>query len=543
MNPQFTQSGENLLIRFDHFGAEAYDFFLKCKKLPESHIDYSYEDDSYTIKTHTRYSNLLGITSTADLKTEVPFADFLFQHQVEIVKLALKAKRFAVWADCGLGKTNIELEFARQVHAITGGRSLILTLPEVALQTVEECRKFYGKDLPIVFLDTKEDMRRWCEKGDNVYKSVAITNYEKMNPDKATGQIISEMKNLAGFIVDENRLKGGGGKQKWAIIKSSKGIPYKMTATATPAPNDYIEFASQASFLERMRNENEIIWTFFTRDKETQEWTVKRHAQDAFFEWMSVWSIYLRNPRAFGWSFDVELPPEPEIFKYEIPLTEAQAAAARIFNTSKSGQISLFSNEPQGMVNRGKLSQIAKGFVYEGKDAERRAVPIESKKPAFVARLVCSEVLKKTQVLVWTVFDEESVILAESLKQHGFEQFEILTGKTKEDDRHRILNDFRTGKLPVLISNSKMLGYGMNLQMCGAMIFSGFNDSFEEFYQAIRRAVRFGNKKRVRIHLPYVPELELPILENVLRKESKYLDGVEMQEKAYIKAMKRLELL
>jgi hypothetical protein len=298
-----TTSGETLQIQFNAFGPDQYDLFLRAKRLPESSLDYDYSSDTYTIETHARYASLLGVKEQSEEKGWLPMPDFLFEHQAEIVKLALKAKTFAVWADCGLGKTNIQLEFGRQVNSLTNGRSLILTLPEVAVQTIEECDRFYGKDLPILFLETKTDMIRWCEKGDNVYK-LAITNYEKMNPDKDRGQIISEMKNLSALIVDENRLKGGGGKQKWAIIKSSKGIPYKMSGTATPAPNDYIEFASQASFLERMRSENEIIWTFFQKDKDTGEWTVKRHAQKAFFEWMCAWSIYVRDPRAYGWSFD-----------------------------------------------------------------------------------------------------------------------------------------------------------------------------------------------------------------------------------------------
>lgn len=530
--------GENLQIEFGQFGTAEYELFLKCKRLPESNVSYDYERDCYRIETHSRYAGLLGVETAAAKNTEISMPDFLFEHQRKIVRLALAAKRYAVWADCGLGKTNCELEFARQVNHITGGRSLILTLPEVALQTIDECKTFYGSDLPILLLETKADLRRWCEKGDNLY-NLAITNYEKMNPEKGGGQIISEMKNLSALIVDENRLKSGGGKQKWAIIKSSAGIPYKLTATATPAPNDYIEFASQASFLERMRNDNEIIWTFFVRDKQTKEWTIKRHARQAFFEWMCAWSIYVRNPQTYGWSFDVELPPEPEIFKYEIPITQAQADAARIYNTTQTGQVALFASAPQGVVGRSKLSQIAKGFVYEKDKSVRR---IDSNKPDVVSRLIRSEA-NETQVLVWTVFDEETVILAEQLKKHGFHNFEILTGKTKKENRIEILNDFRNGKIPVLISNSKMLGYGMNLQMCGAMIFSGWDDSFENWYQTIRRAVRFGNTKRVRIHIPFIYELESAQLENLLNKEAKFIGSIEEQEAAYIKAMRRLELL
>ena len=532
-----TTIGEKLQIDFCSFGAADYELFLKCKRLPESIVEYDYERDAYTIETHTRYANLLGVNLPAQICAELEMPDFLFEHQREIVKLALKAKRYAVWADCGGGKTLIELEFARQVNAITGGRSLIITLPEVALQTIDECGKFYGGSLPILLLESKEQLRQWCEQGDGVHH-LAITNYEKMNPENGE-QIISEMKNLSALILDENRLKSGGGKQKWAIIKSSKGIPYKLTATATPAPNDYIEFASQASFLERMRNDNEIIWTFFVRDKETKEWTIKRHARAAFFEWMCAWSIYVRNPQTYGWSFDAQLPPEPEIIKCEIPITQVQQDAAREFNTSQTGQVALFATAPQGIVGRSKMSQIAKGFVYEKDKSVRR---IDSHKPAAVSKIIRAEAAV-TQVLVWTVFDEETVILAEQLKKDGFSDFQMLTGTTKKDDRVNILNDFRESRIPVLISNSKLLGYGMNLQMCGAMVFSGWNDSFEEWYQTVRRAVRFGNRKRVRIHIPYIHQLESAQLENLFQKEAKFIGGIEEQETAYIKAMKRLELL
>lgn len=531
------QSGENLYISFDDFGADAYPFFLNCKRLPESKIDFNYETGSYLVTTHVRYANLLGIESDAIKNTRLTVSEFLFEHQKQIVKLAIDAQRYAVWADCGLGKTLIELEFARQVNSITAGRSLILTLPEVALQTIDECKTFYGDSLPILFLASKSDMRRWCEKGDNVYK-LAITNYEKMNPENGE-QIISEMKNLSALIVDENRLKGGGGKQKWAIIKSSKGIPYKLSATATPAPNDVIEFASQASFLERMRNENEIIWTFFTRDKDTQEWTVKKHAREAFFEWMCAWSIYLKDPRRYGWNFNEPMPPEPVIFKHSIPMTAAQAETSQRYNTTRDGQMNLFASKSLGIAAQTKQSQIAKGFVYQkGKETLR----IDSRKPDFVADLIIKE-LEYGQVLVWTLFDEESAILAEALERKGFHNFQTLTGKTSKNNRPQIIEEYRRGTLPVLISNARLLGYGMNLQMCRSMIFSGLNDSFEDFYQTIRRAVRLRQTFSVRIHFPYIAELELAQLENVFRKEANFIESIEQQEKAYIKAMRGMKLL
>lgn len=535
-----TTHGESLKIQFNRFGPAEYDTFLKAKRLPESSLVYDYAADTYTIETHARYANLLGVDGAIVGHDLEPLPTFLYDDQSFIVKTALKAKRFAVWSDCGLGKTLIELEFARQVVAITGGRVLIMTLPDIVQQTIDEAKLFYGDTFRILHIETREQMRQWCKSGDGVHQ-IAITNYEKMNPDDQ-GQIVQELKFLAGLVLDESsRLKAGGGKQKWALIKSSKGIPYKLSCTATPAPNDVIEFASQASFLERMRSENEIIWTFFQKDKDTGEWTVKKHAQSAFFEWMSSWSIYVRDPRKFGWRQGFELPPEPEMFKHAIDITAEQVAASRIFNTDNSGQMSMFATQSQGIVGRSKLSQIAKGFVYR-KDAPTER--IHSLKPHFVANLIREEVARGLQILVWTIFDEESEILTESLRRIGFSDFQMLHGKMKKGpEREQIKSDFKAGRVPVLISKADLLGYGMNFQMCGSMIFSGWNDSFEEFYQCIRRAVRWGNSKRVRVHLPYIHDLEYAQLENVLRKESQFIEMVERQESAYIEAMKRMEIL
>jgi hypothetical protein len=137
---------------------------------------------------------------------------------------------------------------------------------------------------------------------------IAIVNYEKFNPDDVGKD---ECRHLAGVVLDESsRLAMGGGKQKWAIIHSTKGIAYKLSCTATPAPNDTMEFASQASFLERMRSEGEIIWTYFTRTPRRTAGRSRNTPGPAFFEFMSSWSIYVRDPRRYGWRRGMkDLPP------------------------------------------------------------------------------------------------------------------------------------------------------------------------------------------------------------------------------------------
>lgn len=619
---EITQKDGLLSVQFKQFDADAYRLFLQCKRLPEYQVELDADGLAVGINTSSRFAQVLGVKHAPHETGWLPFPSFLFRHQTEMLKLALDAQRYAVWSDCGTGKTLIELEFARQVAHRTSGRVLIFTQNEIVEQVIEEAQRFYGAALPVVRLESRAEMRDWCKNGsgfiappantdderiiDRVLSivagqhilrklkdghtwkdaagmcggtspemweatakgikvagdcerlisikqinarvaqytpaQVAITNYEKMNPDEQ-GQVVSELRYLSGLILDESsRLKGGGGKQKWALIHSSKGIPYKLSCTATPAPNDVIEFASQASFLERMRSENEIIWTFFARDAETQEWTVKQNARQAFFEWMSAWSIYLRDPRKYGWASEYAPAPQPVVITHEVAPTSAQLLASVQFNVAGDGQQSLFADKAQGIVGRSKLSQIAKGFLYQGKKA-RTVTRIESAKPEVVAGLVQQDHEMGLQVLVWTVFDEEVAIIAEALRDRSFTNFSTLSGSTPKAKRLPIIQQFRRGEIGVLISNADLLGYGMNFQNCGSMVFSGWDDSFESFYQACARAVRHGQTRAVRIHLPVIRELEGAQLDNLLRKAQQFEALVTEQEAAYIAAMTRLQIL
>jgi hypothetical protein len=233
------------------------------------------------------------------------------------------------------------------------------------------------------------------------------------------------LKYLVCVILDEaSRLRNSGGKQKWSLIKSCKGIEYKLLLTATPAPNDLMEFASQAAFLEKMRSEGDIIWTFFTRNEKTHRWDVKPHARTAFFEFMANWSIYVHNPKRYGWRLDHPDVPPPEYRVVEIPATEEQLdeIPAAIASASATGQLTLVADASEtNAIQRLKLSEIAKGFKYVApaggaKSKKGKAKPkverIPSNKPAAVAEIVRQEaVTAGAQVLVWTVFDEETKIL------------------------------------------------------------------------------------------------------------------------------------
>ena len=660
MNTSIIQfQGDEMFVPFERFDDPAtYATFLAVKRLPEYRLEtLDRERMTYAVRAPARFASMLGVVRPAVMGVDLALSDFLFDDQKEIVSMALDAKRYACWSDCGLGKTLIGAEYARHVIHRTGGRVLIVTMNEVVDQWVAEIGKFYGDTLPVVRLNSREEMKRWCatggvgdgeadcERAHELHGSfdalidnrprVAITNYEKFNHKTADEQVVSELRHLAGIVLDESsRLKTGGGKQKWSLIKSSKGIEYKLSLTATPAPNEYMEFASQASWLEKLRSENEIIWTYFTRNEKTHRWSIKPHARKAFFEFMAGWSIYVRDPRRYGWRMNVPQPPKPETLVHTLPCSDEQRQLVAMTNVDESGTGSLFAMKELNAIASNKLSQAAKGFIYEkgqvvdadrseGSEFEgsvdvaaggllsdlpgvetaaqhdvsevlqaaaeadaagalrpdRRRVrrgrgsgdepagrervlsraggrgfrSVESVKPQFIADLIAKEVKAGLQVLVWTVFDAESRILEGLVRSHpkmkasaraGLRggDLDVLTGGTKDVDRIEMLNDFCNGKSRVLISRASMLGYGRNFQHVGSMIFSGWTFSYEQYYQAVRRAYRHGQTKVLRVHIPVIPELEGQMLDAIGRKQDQHeLASAEMEQN-YIDARRGLSM-
>jgi hypothetical protein len=528
-------------VEFSQFDLASYDLFLKCKALPESRLDYDPERDTYTLTTDERYAALLGAKARPAKAKTASFNPKIWDYQRFIVSQALDSKRYACYADCGLGKTFIFLEWARHVAGRTDGKVLILSPLQVIEQTREQALDFYGDALPIRRLDTREQLEAWLESSGDFCRSrawrfpdLAIVNYAKFIPGQLPG-----LRRLAGLVADESSiLKTGGGVIKWNLIKSARGIPYKLSCTATPAPNEIMEYASQAAYLERLRTEEEILWTFFSRDKRGN-WRIKPHAHEGFYRFLASWSIYLRNPAHYGFKDNnTEEIPVPEFIEHRIPPTDEQMReASRLWHQWGSG---LFGTEALGVKQRAKQSQLAKGFIYEGKTARR----VPSEKPAIVAEIAASEMASGRQTLIWTVFDAEEDELRAMLVSRGISAGDVgrVAGSDSEDERLDVIDAFRKGRLPCLISKPALLGFGMNFQNCRAMIFNGWTDSYEQFYQAVRRAHRYGQTDRLRVHIPYIEELEGAILKNVLRKAEGFERDAQLQEHYYRSAMEALRV-
>lgn len=528
------QSNGTIEVSLKEWNLKAYDLFLRTKSLPEFHLSYEHETDTYKIKTPSRFAHLLGLEDNAVDHGWLPMSPFLREYQKWIIMdLVLPAKRFAVWTDTSTGKTPMLLEFARQVNYRTGGKVLIISPLNILQQTLDQAKDFYGDALPIRILETKEALKAWCQDGKG---DIGITNPEKFIPRKGESEAIHEISYCTGVALDEaSMLKASGGKIKWAIIKSCRGVEYKIALTATPAPNDTMEYASQGSFLEKLRSEGEIIWKYFARDKEGN-WKVKENAKDSFYRFMAGWSVYMRDPKKYGFEDIFKDLPDPDVREYEVELTDEQRDYLLTHYTAKSRETSRLpladDIEKLPMVKRIKYSEVAKGFIYEAGKAQR----IASLKPVMVANKIKEDVADGLKCLVWTVFDEESKIIMEHLHGVPF-SVEVITGKTKEKDRIAAIERFRKGDLDVLISLAEILGYGLNFPMCGSMVFSGFDDSFERYYQAFRRAYRWGQKKVLRVHIPIIPQLEGTVWTNVQTKQAKFINDVAIMEQNYITAM------
>ena len=430
----------------------------------------------------------------------------------------------------GLGKTAIYLEWARQVRTLTGnGRVLVLAPPAVLPQIVTEAQKFCGEGFATRILRTREELVTFCESGPS--HELGLCNYEKFIPGE-----ISELRFLTGLVADESSiLKTGGGTIKWNLIKSARGIEFKLSCTATPAPNDAMEYASQAAFLETLRTDGEILWTYFHKGK-NGEWSIKPHAKAAFYRFMASWSLYLRDPKAFGFDDILASLPAPEIIEERCPITDAQRSA--MTGILAEHHVGMFGDDRLGVTPRSKLAQLARGFLYQGTGKTRTIGSFPSEKVSSILVWVARELAAGRPTLVWTTFDAEAEILAKALASIDTgAQIAVLTGDTPDAERLAILDRFRAGDIGCLISKPSLIGYGLNLQFVKSMVFSGIDDSFERMYQAIRRAYRLGQTEAVRVFVPYVPELEGLMFDNVRAKEARFLAEVAAQEALYREAL------
>jgi SNF2 family DNA or RNA helicase len=408
-----------------------------------------------------------------------------FDYQRDIVGIAIRKKKYAIFADCGLGKTLMILEFARHASKQSGGGKVLIVSPlMVCKQTVDEASRFYD-DLSIGRI-VASDLQAWLSSNDG--PSIGVTNYEAIREGLKRGK-------LKGLILDESSmLKSHYGAWGTRLIELGRGLEWKLCATGTPAPNDRIEYANHAVFLDRAKTVNEFLACYFINRGETQNrWELKPHALRPFYKSLSDWSIFLTNPAVYGWRDNVGVTPPINVHIHHIDLTDEQRTAAQ----SLTGN--LVTTSVGGIGQRGKLSQIAKG-----KNG------IASNKNDFIRSLVDS--WRDESTIIWCNYNDEHYQM-----EATFPDAVSISGDTKESDRQAMIDRFKSGEVKTLITKPKILGFGLNLQVCTRQVWSGLKDSYEEYYQGVKRSNRIGSTKPLNVHIP-VTELEVPFVENVLRK-------------------------
>lgn len=471
---------------------EDYRRFLEIKKLP------IYSFTGRMAWFPDEYASQLGLAPSVEKPIEYTPSPFLFDYQADIARWAITKRKAAIFADCGLGKSLMYCEYAKAVlNHLAGNRGVLMFAPlMVVKQMADEVKRFYGDSLPVEIV-TSANLQDWLN---NCGGKFGITNYEALKNDHTQGQ-------LGCIIADESSvMKAHYGRYGSALIDMGKGLPFKLAGTGTPAPNDRIEYANHAVFLDQFPTINSFLAKYFVNRGQTQErWVLKPHALEPFYRGLSHWSIFLSNPAVYGWKHNAESLPPINVKIHEVEMTQEQEAATRKL-TGK-----LCASDPGGITTRNKLSKIAKGL--EGSSTH---------KYDFICDLAnkCPGESK----IIWCWYNDEQDTLAEMLPDAV-----SIDGSTPYAKRVEMIAAFKAGKVKTLISKPKVLGFGLNLQIATQHIFSSLIDSYEQYYQAIKRSNRYGSTKPLTVHIPLL-EIERPMAENVLRKAKMVQRDTEQQE-------------
>lgn len=489
-------------LSFDTSSVDSYRQFLAVRRLPQ------YRFVGSEVEIPDEYASRIGMTPRVIESGEYVPHSKLFDYQNAIAGLAIRKRKFAAFVDCGWGKTFIFLEFARHALQQTGGPILYCCPLMVVQQTINEAESFYGPGVLPIKRVAAADLQEFLNNG----TGIGVTNYEAIRDGLTAG-------NLKGILLDESSmLKSHYGAWGLRLIELGRGVEWKLCGTGTPAPNDRIEFANHAVFLDRARTVNEFLARYFVNRGETQNrWELKGHALKPFYRDLSDWSIFMTNPATYGWRDNVGVIPPIHVHIDHIDLTPEQRKAAQ----KLTGQ--LVTGSVGGIGQRGKLSQLAKG----------KGVP--SNKPEFIRNQIESW-RDKESTIVWCHYNDEQESMESVLPWAA-----SIDGTTKEEKRQALVESFVRGENRGLITKPKILGFGVNLQVATRHVFSGLQDSYEEFYQCVKRSNRVRSVNPLNVHIPCT-ELEEPMIQNVLRKAKRVQQDSEEQERIFKELGTCLEL-
>ena len=382
-------------------------------------------------------------------------------HQSDLTAWALRRGCAAIFADTGLGKSRMQVAWADVVCKSRPESEIIILAPlAVAGQTIEEAAKM-GVEV------------NYCREDSDVRPGINITNYDRIHK--------FDCSRFYGVVLDESSIiKHHAAKTLQTLLDAFRETPFKLCATATPAPNDWTELGNHAEFLG-VRSRAEMLAEFFVHDGgDTQTWRLKGHARRLFWKWVASWGAMIRSPGDLGHDASEYMLPPLNVHQHTVELEHNDAHG-------------LFAMEAQTL-------------------SERR----DARKASLVERVrACAKVVNEDSQpwVVWCDLNAEGDALTAAID--GAVQ---ISGSDDPDTKERRLHDFANGKIRVLVSKPSICGFGLNWQHASRMAFVGVTDSFEAYYQAVRREWRFGQTKPVHVHV-FASNLEGAVVANLKRKE------------------------
>jgi len=413
--------------------------------------------------TYARFiAGKLGTVSSVGIDS--PMRDYrLFQHQSDLTRWALRRGRAAIFADTGLGKMRMAIAWSDTVATHTGQPVIILCPLAVAQQFVAE-----GILMGVEVTHVRETQ--------DVRHGINITNYDRLHK--------FDLSIFGGVALDESSIIKSHASSTLALLMDAfRATTYKLCCTATPSPNDWTELGTHAEFLG-VRSRSEMLAEFFVHDGgDTSVWRLKGHARSVFWRWVASWGAMIRSPADLGYDASA----------YELPPLTIHQHTVEIEHNPLHG---LFAAEAQTLTER--------------RQARRDSMAERVK--------ACAELVNADDEpwIVWGDLNDECDMLERAIP--GSVQ---VAGADDNDTKERRMLDFSSGRARVLVSKQKICGWGMNWQHCARQAFVGVNDSYEGFYQAVRRSWRFGQKRLVSIHV-FASNQDGAVVANIRRKQAAF---------------------
>lgn len=406
----------------------------------------------------------------------LPIKAPLFDWQKAVVRWAVRTGRAALFEDCGLGKTLQQLEWARQVSAHTNAPVLVLTPLAVAHQTAAEAKKFGIKASVASSQDDVTGAGIW------------IANYEKLEHFDPSA--------FSGVVLDESSiLKAFTGKTRIMLTDAFASTPYRLCCTATPSPNDYTEFGQHAAFLG-VCTPAQMLATFFVNDTfNTGDWRLKKHAEKSFWQWVASWACCVSKPSDIGYSDDGYNLPPLHMHTELVDVDDRATDGEELFRHATLSATTIHAEM--------RLTSQAR--------AEKVAALVNNSREPWI---------------VWCNTNDEADKLAAAIP----DAIEVRGSETAAQ-KERKLDEFTNGKARVIITKPGIAGYGLNWQHCAHVAFVGLSYSFEDFYQALRRSYRFGQKREVNAYIVQA-KTEGAILQTIQRKIEQHRNMQEQMKQA-----------